>query len=209
MWWKTFFDKKYKTYLKNAYSDNLTDAELKLIKRFINKESVILDLACGYGRLFIPLKEHGYKVFGLDFSSQMTAELRKDKRYKRYIKIGDMREKKYNDNFFDLIFCFFSSFGYFDNPYEDFKVLIRAADSLKKNGVFILDLRNALKTKREKMAKRIDGETRFYYINRYSLDEMRKMIRAAGFKIINIYGNQILAKYNRQSRRMIIIMKKS
>lgn len=209
MWWKNFFDKKYKKYLKNTYPDTLTEADLKLIKKFINKKSVILDLACGYGRLFIPLKENGYKVFGLDYSLEMTTELRKNRRYNKFIKIGDMRKKNFNDGFFNLIFCLFSSFGYFDNSYEDFKVLVRAADSLKRNGVFILDLRNTLETKREKMSKRIDGETRFYYINRYSLDETKKMIKAAGFKIINIYGDQMLAKYSQQSRRMIIVMKKS
>ena len=45
------------------------------------------------------------------------------------------------ENTYDLVLSMYSSFGYFDNPEDDFSVLQNARVSLKDGGKLLLDVR--------------------------------------------------------------------
>ena len=48
-----------------------------LLKWAAQKQGIILDLACGTGRMTIPLATHGYKLIGIDIHQGMLEEARK------------------------------------------------------------------------------------------------------------------------------------
>ena len=45
-------------------------------------------------------------------------------------------------NFFDVVWNFFSSFGYFENKQDDNAVILNAFKSLRKNGKLLIDMNN-------------------------------------------------------------------
>lgn len=103
----------------------------------------VLDLCCGPGRHSIPLTKLGFDVTGVDLQPFLLGKAR-DYAVQENVTIEfieqDMRVFKRAESF-DLIVNMFSSFGYFSDPKEDFRVLENAYYSLKKGGRILLDLR--------------------------------------------------------------------
>jgi SAM-dependent methyltransferase len=56
--------------------------------------------------------------------------------------MGDMRRLPFADRTFDWVLNFFTSFGYFENEQENFRVLEEVARVLTRDGRFLLDLMN-------------------------------------------------------------------
>lgn len=51
--------------------------ELGFMQRYLDScEQPFLELACGYGRLLLPLMERGYRIVGTDSSPEMLAKCR-------------------------------------------------------------------------------------------------------------------------------------
>ncbi len=106
----------------------------------------VLDIACGTGGPTIELARRGYRVLGLDISSEMI-KIAREKARKNGVqvdfKLGDMRRLNFNEEF-DAVTCFFSSLGY-NLSDEDISNTLRGVyNSLRKGGVFIADVPNPL-----------------------------------------------------------------
>lgn len=105
----------------------------------------ILDLACGYGRLSIPLARRGYRVTGFDFSEPFLDLARREAGASgvdvTFVR-GDMRHLDFEDRF-DAVLNIFTSFGYFETTEEDLGVLRRIRRGLKEGGALLLDFVNA------------------------------------------------------------------
>lgn len=103
----------------------------------------VLDLCCGPGRHSIPLKKKGFEVTAVDLH-QFLLDKAKAYSVNENLEIdftqGDMR-KFVRADFYDLVINMYSSFGYFQNPNEDFYVLDNVYHSLRKGGKFIVDVR--------------------------------------------------------------------
>ena len=97
----------------------------------------VLDLACGAGRHTISLRERGYRTLGLDLSLTLLTQPPPFPRV-----AGDIRELPFADASFDWVLNFFTSFGYFDNERENFRVLEEIARVLAPGGRFLIDLFN-------------------------------------------------------------------
>lgn len=104
----------------------------------------VLDLACGTGRYARVLSAAGYRVTGFDFSEELL-----EAAYHRspalpgmptYIR-GDMRSLPFFAQF-DAIVSLFTSFGYFDEPSDDAKVLEGVARALVPGGRYLVDIAN-------------------------------------------------------------------
>jgi len=70
------------------------NATLRFIQKEISKDKKILDLACGYGRLTIPLAKKGYNIEGIDLAPNFIKDAKKiAKKEKVNIKfrIGNMK----------------------------------------------------------------------------------------------------------------------
>jgi SAM-dependent methyltransferase len=102
----------------------------------------VLDLACGPGRYAVPLAQAGYTVTAVDRTRFLL-----EKGSHRAKLAGatvewiecDMRDFV-RPAAFDLAINVFTSFGYFDEPAENRRVLENVLASLKPGGAFFLDL---------------------------------------------------------------------
>ncbi len=101
----------------------------------------VLDLACGPGRYAIPFAQAGYVVTGVDRTRFLLDKARERARHAgakvEWIE-QDMREF-IRPAAFDLAINVFTSFGYFDDPAENRRVLENVFASLKPGGAFVLD----------------------------------------------------------------------
>jgi SAM-dependent methyltransferase len=104
--------------------------------------SKILDLCCGIGRHSLELARRGYKVTGLDrtaaYLSTASAQAKKTGLNIEFVN-EDMR-KFVRPKAFDAVICMFTSFGFFDDPADDRKVVTNMYQSLKKGGRFLIDV---------------------------------------------------------------------
>ena len=124
-----------------------TEQEVEAIMALLDwhdapEEATILDLACGYGRVTLPLAEAGFVMTGLDLSPRLLAEARsRQGDLAVFWQQGDMRglPDEWTDRF-DTVLNLFSAFGYFDEPAENQKVLDEVRRVLKPGGLFIIDL---------------------------------------------------------------------
>ncbi|HEX7343980.1 MAG TPA: class I SAM-dependent methyltransferase, partial [bacterium] len=104
----------------------------------------VLELACGTGRITLPLAQKGYRVVGIDLSDSMLA-VAKEKAAAQNLEVkwvrGDVREFELQQKFPLIIF-----------PFATIGVLLKTADleaclacvkrHLKKGGRFIFDALN-------------------------------------------------------------------
>lgn len=165
-WFETWFDSPYYPVL---YKNRNTEEAAKFIDHLIAflqmpERSLVLDLACGRGRHANYLAGKGFRVTGLDISpkSIQTAQMRYPSDLLEFY-IHDMR-LPFRVNYFDYVFNFFTSIGYFDHLKENQKVFSAVHKTLKPGGRFLIDFMNVEKTLAnivDREEKEIDG-IRFY-----------------------------------------------
>jgi SAM-dependent methyltransferase len=101
----------------------------------------VLDLACGPGRYAVPFAQAGYIVTGVD-RTQFLLDKARDAASRSGVRVEwvdqDMRDFV-RPGAFDLAINVFTSFGYFDDPAENRRVLENIHTSLKPGGVFVFD----------------------------------------------------------------------
>jgi len=168
-WFKDWFNSPYyhQLYFKR---DELEAAA------FINKlidhlkpppNCEMLDVACGKGRHSIQLAGKGFKVTGIDLSEDSIREAKQYEADNLEFFVHDMR-LPFRINYFDYAFNFFTSFGYFATRREHDNAIRTIAQSLKPNGVFVLDYLNthyAEDNLVHKSEKKIDDIN--YYITKW------------------------------------------
>ena len=101
----------------------------------------VLDLACGWGRVAVPLAQRGYRVTGLDLSEAFLAMARKSARAAGVdidFRHADMREIPFVGEF-DAVIMMWTAFGLLESDEEDEKVLHAVARALRPGGRFFLD----------------------------------------------------------------------
>ena len=97
----------------------------------------VLDLACGSGRHTAALRERGFRALGCDLSLTLLAQSPDLPRVG-----GDMRCLPFADETFDWVLNFFTSFGYFDQERQNFRVLEEIVRVLAPGGRYLIDLMN-------------------------------------------------------------------
>jgi len=115
-----------------------------LLNRIEGSVNDILDLGCGDGRHALELARRGFRVTGLDLSADLLNRARSraaDEDLDITFIQGDMRESP-GIALFDLVVCFFTSFGYFQEDCENIRVLEAIAQTLRPDGQFLLDYLN-------------------------------------------------------------------
>jgi len=101
----------------------------------------MLDMACGRGRHARILAQKGYDVTGIDIAPQSIAWARQFEQDHLEFFLHDMR-RPFRVNYYDYVFNFFTSFGYFDRPREHEQTIENMSGALKSNGILILDFLN-------------------------------------------------------------------
>ncbi|WP_326721382.1 methyltransferase domain-containing protein [Streptomyces sp. NBC_00243] len=104
--------------------------------------SRVLDLCCGPGLYLVPLARLGHTVTGVDLSPVMLkraeaacAEAGVDVRLLRADMLTHVEPESY-----DVVLNVFTSFGYFDEPADNARVLRNAHDSLAPGGQLLIDV---------------------------------------------------------------------
>jgi SAM-dependent methyltransferase len=142
-WFKDWFNSPYYHQLYFNRDDNEAAA-------FINKlighlkpapASRMLDVACGKGRHSILLAEKGFDVTGIDLSDDSINEALLSQSDSLHFYKHDMR-LPFWINYFDYAFNFFTSFGYFKTRREHDNAVRTIAQSIKKDGTFVMDYLN-------------------------------------------------------------------
>lgn len=142
-WFKDWFNSPYyhQLYFKR---DELEAAAF--INKFIDhlkpqQDCKMLDVACGKGRHSIQLAEKGFIVTGIDLSEDSIREAKENESKNLEFFVHDMR-LPFRINYFEYAFNFFTSFGYFKTRREHDNAIRTIAQSLKPNGIFVLDYLN-------------------------------------------------------------------
>lgn len=142
-WYKDWFNSPF--YHKLYFDRDEQEAEAFIKKLVQHLQPVpgsrMLDVACGKGRHSKTLASLGYTVTGIDISADSIQYARQFENDHLDFFVHDMRLPFYA-NYFDLVFNFFTSFGYFKTRREHDDAIRTIAQSLKKGGRLVIDYLN-------------------------------------------------------------------
>jgi D-alanine-D-alanine ligase len=145
-WWRNIFNSLYlKTDADVVDDPAITRDEVTLFSQILElkPEMRILDLCCGQGRHTIALARQGYTVEGLDRSRYLIQRARATARKEGLsvsFKEGDARNLPFPPDTFDAVMILGNSFGYFETPEDDLRVLREVVRILKPWGRILLDV---------------------------------------------------------------------
>lgn len=142
-WYKEWFNSPFyhKLYFErdDKEAENFIDQLIRYLKPAPG--SRILDIACGKGRHSKKLASQGFSVTGIDISPDSIAFARQFENDNLEFFEHDMRLPFWG-NYFDYIFNFFTSFGYFKTRREHDDAMRTIASGLKPGGIFVIDYLN-------------------------------------------------------------------
>ena len=147
-WWNGFFSGNWLDVQRNMRAGHISE-EVDFLERALNLTSgcKILDVPCGNGRLALPLASRGYRLTGVDITKVLLQEAKtasEEANLDVELVETDMRDLAWTETF-DAAFCFWGSFGYFDD--DGNKQFLQAVHrALKTNGRFVLDIPNVAET---------------------------------------------------------------
>lgn len=141
-WWEGFFAGPVLDFVRHSRDDQQTQAEADFLQEAMGLPAGahILDVPCGGGRLSLEMARRGYRITGVDFSRELLESARAQAETQgldcAWEKL-DMRRLPWSQTF-DGAFCFWSSFGYFDEAGNaDF--LRAVARTLKPGAPLVMD----------------------------------------------------------------------
>ncbi len=178
-WWKNFFSGLFVDFWRAALTEEATRAEADFFEKHlaIAGGARVLDVPCGDGRLSLELARRGYRMTGVDISSDFLKAARKSASERKLPiewRQSDMRDLPWTARF-EGAFCAGSSFGYFEDA-ENAAYLEAVARALKPGGRFLLDWAWVAEALLPHFRERIEieaGGIRFQAENSYDPEEGR------------------------------------
>ncbi len=164
-WYKDWFNSSYYHLLYENRSDNEAQLFIEKLINFLQPKpnTYMLDVACGKGRHSKALADMGFNVVGIDLSAASIVAAKEDEHDSLQFFQHDMR-LPFWINYFEIAFNFFTSFGYFKTQREHNNTIRTIAQSLKKDGLFVIDYLNvhlAAKQPKETITV-VKGDTTFF-----------------------------------------------
>ena len=135
--------------------------------------AAVLDLCCGPGRHTVALAKRGFAVTAVDRTTFLLEQARVRAQHANLaveFVLEDMRRFSRPASF-DLILNFFTSFGYFDDPADDLRVLQLVRENLKPGGVFVLEM-----VSKERLARAFQATTSRELPNGHVLVERHEIV---------------------------------
>ncbi len=141
-WFKSAFGSLYPViYAHRTVEAAAPEARFAAIAVSLKPTDHALDLCCGTGRHLVTLQETGALLTGLDYSSDLLARARNQLLPGVSLVRSDMRRLPFNSSF-DVVFSFFTSFGYFADEEDNYQAAREMARAIKPGGRFFLDYLN-------------------------------------------------------------------
>lgn len=201
------------------------------------KDALLLDACCGKGRHAFYMNQLGFTIDAFDLSANNIEYAKQYENNKLHFFENDIRQPL-NQHKYNIVFNLFTSFGYFDSEEDNFQAIKALSDSLKQDGVLVIDFLNAQKaieTMINKEEKKVDDLT--FKIKRkvkdgfivkqisfedkgrkFSFEEKVKALyqkdftnyfNLAGLKLIKVAGDYQLNDFDiHSSDRLILFAKK-
>ncbi len=204
------------------YDDTERDAPIVAELLGLQPGARILDAACGEGRFGAALSAIGYEVVGVDISRAVIEEAKRRSPGPEYL-VADLT-KPLELPPFDAVVNTYSSWGYGETVADDQTMLKTWHDALKPGGKLLMELsdlersRHRLGTSGEVVERVTNGVTEKLWVDwstgtlhvdyayldmaasinirMYEREEIERMVRAAGFPEVELYGG-----FERRSKR--------
>ncbi len=238
-WYKEWFNSPYYHILYKNRDYKEAEHFINNIIDFLNPpiNSTIVDVACGKGRHSIFIANMGYIVDGFDLSENNIYQAKKNEFSNLKFYVNDIRFPL-KTNHYHYAFNLFTSFGYFDDDSENIKALSAIHQSLKSNGVLVLDYMNCkkiignLKTTEQKdiediifkisrtykngiITKNIniiDNKKEYEYqenVKAIFPENFKDLFKNSGYQIEALFGDYNLSSFDEEnSDRLIIVARK-
>jgi len=141
-WWKDFFSGSIVDFWRRVMPPEATRAEADFLVCGLQVPSgaELLDVPCGDGRLSLELERRGYRMTGVDISSDFLAAARESSQRENLEiewRLSEVRELPWESRF-DGAFCAGSSFGFLGDE-GDAAFLASVARTLKPGARFVID----------------------------------------------------------------------
>jgi len=138
-WYREWFGQEYLELYSHRDTEEAEQHVRFVLERLGGPDDprAVLDLACGAGRHTEALRGRGYRALGLDISLTLLAQAPHLPRVG-----GDMGCLPFDDETFDWVLNFFTSFGYFESERQNFQVLTEIERVLTPGGRYMIDFLN-------------------------------------------------------------------
>jgi SAM-dependent methyltransferase len=239
-WFTTWFDSPYYHILYAKHDEVEAASFIQILQHRLqlNAGARVLDAACGRGRHAKTLETLGLEVNAFDLSPKNIQEATELASEKLKFFVHDMRIPVPNRGFYDVVFNFFTSFGYFDDASDNLLAFQTFATALKSGGILVVDFFNPthvldhLVPQEQVVRGGIDFSINRWAANgflhksisftdhgkAYEFEEKVELIGKqdfmayalhAGFRLVDLFGNYALAPFNEKSSpRMVFIWQK-
>lgn len=235
-WFELWFDSPYYHTLYKQHDDQDAQTSIDHLLTVMNLQpsARVLDLACGKGRHSRYLADKGFSVTGLDISAASISYARGFEHDGLDFYQHDMR-LPFRMRYFDAVFNFFTSFGYFDNDKDHQLALTNVAKGLRKDGRLMIDFFNSrvvLKNIVPHDRKTVDGiefhlqkkvengyivkSVQFqhkgkahHFVERVRLltfSDFETMLSQAGMRIENAFGGYDLQSFDAETSPRLILL---
>ena len=233
-WYASWFGEDYKALYPHRDVRQAEDQVDALVSATSAKlKWRILDVGCGSGRHLRAFRSRKFdSVHGVDLSPTLLKDRLPDE---LAVARADMRRLPFAGGTFDMLACFFTSFGYFATWEEDVAVLGEFCRVVKPEGFLFLDLhnpehvtRNLVPTERcqagkyeveversitnGQVVKRIRlwdaGGERHYEerVRLFSLVMLEPVIKRFGLSLLRVFGDEHGSAFTSDSPRMGLLL---
>ena len=162
------------------------DYVINTTKKYLSKDSLILEGGCGTGQQVFKLQKSGFKAIGIDYAKK-TIETVKKTMSELDIRLGDVRSLDFPDNYFNGYW----SFGVIEHFYKGYEEIINEMYRVLKPGGYLfitfphMSKLRKLKAKKNKYPLWENNNIDNFY--QFALDESTviKDLEKLNFKLIN------------------------
>lgn len=140
---KQFYTETGPDWLAKRKKSVQTKLEISYLKEKLNKNQKILDVACGYGRLAVPLAKQGYDIQGIDITPALIKRARETAKKEKLninFKVGSMTHLSYKNNYLGAIICMWSAFNEIYKEKDQIKAIKEFSSVLVPKGIAIIDM---------------------------------------------------------------------
>lgn len=177
----------YDEFMDNVSYDEWYDFLHHLLGEYGKEEGSVVELACGTGEITKRLSGSGYQVTGIDLSEDMLALAREKCQDEVLLLHQDMCELElYGEA--DAFVCAGDGMNYLLEREQLFQVFLNVSRYLKKDGVFLFDLKTDYYF-REVVGNRTITDNRedasYIWENSYDEDKMRNEYLLTVYKLVD------------------------